>query len=117
MPRLQSARASIVHDPVHLRERVQFIHEQAQSDAIAEQYIEGRELCIGVLGNDRLKTFPVWELDFRTGVALELPADLACADYDGLVSRNGGCSRARSTSRRRTSACRCRARSCAPCAR
>ena len=46
MHRLQSARASIVHDPVHLRGRV--------------QYIEGRELCIGVLGNDRLKTFPVW---------------------------------------------------------
>lgn len=58
------SQASIVHDPARLRERVQFIHEQAQSDALAEQYIEGRELYVGVMGNDRLTTFPVWELDF-----------------------------------------------------
>jgi D-alanine-D-alanine ligase len=58
------SQASIVHDPERLRERVQFIHEQAQSDALAEQYIEGRELYVGVTGNERLTTFPVWELDF-----------------------------------------------------
>jgi D-alanine-D-alanine ligase len=58
------SQASIVHDPERLRERVQFIHEQAQSDALAEQYIEGRELYVGVMGNERLTTFPVWELDF-----------------------------------------------------
>jgi D-alanine-D-alanine ligase len=60
------SQASIVHDPQKLRERVEFIHHQTQSDALAEQYIEGRELYVGVLGNDRLKTFPVWELDFGT---------------------------------------------------
>jgi len=60
------SQASIVHDHERLRERVAFIHEQAQSDALAEQYIEGRELYVGVLGNDRLTTFPVWELDFGT---------------------------------------------------
>lgn len=58
------SQASIVHDTDRLRERVQFIHEQAQSDALAEQYIEGRELYVGVMGNERLTTFPVWELDF-----------------------------------------------------
>ncbi|HMA12286.1 MAG TPA: hypothetical protein VKO83_10390 [Steroidobacteraceae bacterium] len=58
------SQASIVHDSDRLRERVQFIHEQAQSDALAEQYIEGRELYVGVMGNERLTTFPVWELDF-----------------------------------------------------
>ena len=58
------SQASIVHDPERLRERVQFIHEQAQSDALAEQYIEGRELYVGVMGNERLTAFPVWELDF-----------------------------------------------------
>jgi D-alanine-D-alanine ligase len=58
------SQASIVHDHGHLRERVQFIHEQAQSDALAEQYIEGRELYVGLMGNERLTTFPVWELDF-----------------------------------------------------
>jgi D-alanine-D-alanine ligase len=58
------SQASIVHDAERLRERVQFIHEQAQSDALAEQYIEGREIYVGVMGNERLTTFPVWELDF-----------------------------------------------------
>ena len=34
--------------------------------AIAEEYIEGRELYVGVLGNDRLRAFrPVLELEFR----------------------------------------------------
>jgi D-alanine-D-alanine ligase len=58
------SQASIVHDADRLRERVQFIHEQAQSDALAEQYIEGREIYVGLMGNERLTTFPVWELDF-----------------------------------------------------
>ncbi len=60
------AQASIVRDRERLRERVEFIHAQTQSDALAEQYIEGRELYVGVLGNERLRTFPVWELDFGT---------------------------------------------------
>jgi D-alanine-D-alanine ligase len=58
------SQASIVHDRDRLRERVEFIHAQTQSDALAEQYIEGRELYVGVMGNERLSTFPVWELDF-----------------------------------------------------
>ena len=60
------SQASIVHDRDKLRERVEFIHQQTQSDALVEQYIEGRELYIGVIGNDRLTTLPVWELDFGT---------------------------------------------------
>ncbi len=58
------SQASIVYDAERLRERVGFIHEQTQSDALVEQYIEGRELYVGVVGNERLTTFPVWELDF-----------------------------------------------------
>ena len=58
------SQASIVRDEDRLRERVEFIHEQVDTDAIAEEYIEGRELYVGVLGNTRLTTFPVWELCF-----------------------------------------------------
>ncbi|MEL7239924.1 MAG: D-alanine--D-alanine ligase, partial [Planctomycetota bacterium] len=36
-----------------------------KTDAIAEQYIDGREFYIGVLGNQRLQTFPLWELVFK----------------------------------------------------
>lgn len=60
------SQASIVHDAAKLKERIEFIHEQTNSDALVEEYIEGRELYVGVLGNEQLRTFPVWELDFGT---------------------------------------------------
>jgi D-alanine-D-alanine ligase len=60
------AQASIVEDPARLRERIGFIHEHTQSDALVEEYIEGREIYVGICGNDRLTTFPARELDFGT---------------------------------------------------
>lgn len=60
------AQASIVEDRVRLKERIDFIHESTRTDALVEEYIEGRELYVGVCGNDRLSTFPVWEMDFGT---------------------------------------------------
>jgi D-alanine-D-alanine ligase len=58
------SQASVVSSPVKLEERVRFVHDSIGSDAICEEFIEGRELYVGVLGNERLKTFPVWELHF-----------------------------------------------------
>lgn len=58
------AQASVVQDEAHLRERVQFVHEQLSCDALVEEYIEGRELYVGVFGNDRLSRLPVWEMHF-----------------------------------------------------
>jgi len=60
------SQASIVHDAHRLRERVEFIHEQTSSDALVEEYIEGREIYVGVIGNERLTTLPLWEMDFGT---------------------------------------------------
>ncbi|MET0534802.1 MAG: D-alanine--D-alanine ligase [Steroidobacter sp.] len=60
------SQASIVSDLERLKERIEFIHEQTNSDALVEEYIEGRELYVGVLGNDRLRSLPVWEMDFGT---------------------------------------------------
>jgi D-alanine-D-alanine ligase len=54
--------ASIVHDDAKLQERVEFVHRTINSPAIAEQYIEGREIYVGVIGNNRPKTLPPWEL-------------------------------------------------------
>ncbi len=56
------AQASVVHTPEALAERVAFMHERVGTPALAEQYIEGRELNVGVLGNQRLEVLPVWEL-------------------------------------------------------
>jgi len=58
------AHASVVADERQLTERISFIHEQTHSDALVEEYIEGRELYVGVLGNQRLKVLPVWEMTF-----------------------------------------------------
>ncbi len=56
------SQASVVEDEEKLRERIRFIHESIGTDAIVEQYIDGRELYVGLLGNHRLRVFPVWEM-------------------------------------------------------
>ncbi len=58
------SQASVVDSDDKLAERVTFIHERIGTAAIAEQYVEGREIYVGVLGNDRLRALPVWELEF-----------------------------------------------------
>ncbi len=58
------AQASIVDTDEKLAERVAFIHKRLNTPAIAEQFIEGREIYVGVVGNDRLQVLPVWELSF-----------------------------------------------------
>src|SRR5262245_37669434 len=58
------SQASVVDTDEKLAERVAFIHERVRTAAIAEQYIEGREIDVGVLGNARLRVLPVWELRF-----------------------------------------------------
>jgi D-alanine-D-alanine ligase len=64
------AQASVVFSAEELLERVAFLHEKHGTDAIAEQYIEGRELYVGLMGNRKLQTLPVWELCLEN-----LPAD------------------------------------------
>jgi D-alanine-D-alanine ligase len=56
------SQASVVHDEAKLAERVDFIHRQTNSMAIAEQYIEGREIYVSVIGNRKLQTYTPWEL-------------------------------------------------------
>jgi D-alanine-D-alanine ligase len=58
------SQASVVENDEKLAERVRFIHESIGTDAIVERYIDGRELYVGLLGNERLEVLPVWELLF-----------------------------------------------------
>ena len=76
------SQASVVSDAEKLRERVAFIHQSVGSDAIAEEYIEGRELTVSVLGNDRLTTLPPWELTFKSLPEGSLPIATARAKFD-----------------------------------
>jgi len=58
------AQASFVENEKDMKERIQFIHEKFNMEAIAEEYIDGRELYMSVLGQKRLKTFPLREMKF-----------------------------------------------------
>jgi len=58
------SQASVVANEEQLARRVQFIHQSIGTAAIVEQYVDGRELYVGVMGNLRLQVFPVWEMSF-----------------------------------------------------
>ncbi|RKY46416.1 MAG: hypothetical protein DRP81_00480 [Candidatus Omnitrophota bacterium] len=58
------SQASVVDSEEGLIERVKFIHIHLNMDAIAEEYIDGRELYVSVLGNKRIKVFPFREMKF-----------------------------------------------------
>ena len=55
---------SLVHDAVALMERVAYIRKELNDSALAEEYIEGREFFVGVLGNAQAKALPPVEVDF-----------------------------------------------------
>ena len=58
------SQASIVDNPESFKERIKFIHGNMQMDAIAEEYIEGRELYVGVMGYKQITVFPPREMIF-----------------------------------------------------
>ena len=64
------SRNSFVQNDEQFRDRIAFVHEKYKSDAIAEEYIEGRELYVSIMGNMRLQVFPIRELVFK-----EVPAN------------------------------------------
>ncbi|MCP4257626.1 MAG: ATP-grasp domain-containing protein [Planctomycetes bacterium] len=57
--------ASIVWKEDALKERVKFVHERWEQAAIAEEYIEGQELYVSILGNKRLCVLPIRECCFN----------------------------------------------------
>ena len=58
------AQASVVETAQQLQDRIAFIHGQGGTDALVEEYIAGREIYVGVLGNERITCLPPWELSF-----------------------------------------------------
>lgn len=56
--------ASLVESKADLRERAQMLHERMRQPVICEEYIRGREIYIGIVGNARLTAFPAREVRF-----------------------------------------------------
>jgi len=83
----------IVHNETDLREAVKFIIDEFQQQALVEQFIRGREFCVGLLGNDNLEAFPLLEIDLEgdpdaiqtAGDKLKRPREKVCP---ALVSKN-----------------------------
>jgi D-alanine-D-alanine ligase len=58
------AQASVVDDDDSFRERVEFIHKKHHQAAIVEELVDGRELYVGLIGNDELEVLPLTEMTF-----------------------------------------------------
>jgi D-alanine-D-alanine ligase len=84
----------VVHDEKELRDGAQVIFDKYRQPVLAEQYVEGREINVGLLGNNPPETLPPVELIFgsdgppvytyedkvhRSGRTIELgcPADIS----------------------------------------
>ncbi len=59
------SQASLVYDLEKLTQRVDFMHKRHHTHVIVEQYIEGRELYVSIMGHKTLQSLPIWELSFE----------------------------------------------------
>ena len=65
------AKASLAKTEDEAVERARFLHDRFESDALIEEYVDGRELYVGVMGNKRLTVFPPREIFFGEPPAAE----------------------------------------------
>lgn len=62
---------SIVTNRAALKRRIEYVLDEHNQPALVEEYIDGREINVSVVGNDELIVFPISEIDFS-----RLPKDL-----------------------------------------
>ena len=55
--------SAVVNSIRELMERIDWLHSNFDSPVLIEEYIEGREMYVGVLGNDKPEALPIVELD------------------------------------------------------
>ncbi len=55
----------VVYNDEDLREAIHFIVTEFDQQALVEQFVRGREFCVGILGNSPVETFPVLEIDLE----------------------------------------------------
>jgi D-alanine-D-alanine ligase len=84
------SQASIVDNPEKLRERVAFIHQRNRTDVIAEQYVEGREFYVSLIGNVRPQVLPIWELVFENMAPGMMAIATASVKHDPEYQRKRG---------------------------
>jgi D-alanine-D-alanine ligase len=55
----------VVYNTDDLKEAVHFIVTEFNQQALVEQFIRGREFCVGLIGNSPVESFPVLEIDLE----------------------------------------------------
>ena len=71
-------RRSVVNNFKELMERISFIHTELKAPALIEEFIDGREIYVSLLQNEKLEALPIVEWDFS-----KVPSDtpkIACAE-------------------------------------
>jgi D-alanine-D-alanine ligase len=69
---------SVVTNENDLKKRIEYVLDEHKQPALVEEFIDGREINVSVVGNDELITFPISEIDFS-----RLPDD-----YPKIISYN-----------------------------
>jgi D-alanine-D-alanine ligase len=64
--------ASLVRSTTQMMKRVVAVHERVKDSALVEEYIEGREFYVGVIGNRKPIALPPIEMDF-SGLPIGMP--------------------------------------------
>lgn len=59
------AQASVVSNDQQLEDRVALLHDRFGTDAMAEEFIAGREIYLSMVGNGRISALPIWEMKFN----------------------------------------------------
>jgi D-alanine-D-alanine ligase len=69
---------AVVHTPQELSQRLAFVADTFHQPVMVEDFIDGREFHVSVVGNGRLRVFPIAEMDFS---AIQDDCDRLCT-YD-----------------------------------
>ena len=56
---------SIVSNETELKERIDYVFQHFNQPALCEEFIDGRELNVAVIGDKRPKVLPISEIDFK----------------------------------------------------
>lgn len=84
------SQASVVDDEAACIERIKFIHEKTGMDAIVEEYINGREFYVSIIGNKALEVLPIREMKFENMQDSEVKIATFKAKWDNEYRKKWG---------------------------
>ena len=86
------SKASFARDEAEAIERTRYIHQKFDCDVLIEEYIDGRELYLSVLGNHRLTVFPAARDFLRAGARRHAQVRHLSCQVERKIPRRSGAS-------------------------